>query len=160
VLLWFGPDRLYRPMGSVLYNRVFPVGGFLLVATVLLVSATWALPLDVLSGVTGLLLRLSAFKLQGRRLVSSVCGGTALTAALHFGSLDGWPALVFPYLWEDDTEFAREYSAIGFWRVRPGMSEAEVIALTVSRSSVMRFQTILTKKVGGGVAVLIAKTTD
>jgi hypothetical protein len=131
VLLSFGPDRLCRALGSSLYNQVFPNGGFFLVATVLLLGAIWALPLGLLSAVAALLLRLSAaFKPSGRqRLVASLCAGLTLTLALHGGSLDGWPALAFPYLWADDTEFAANYSAMGFRRVRAGMTPAEVLRL-------------------------------
>jgi hypothetical protein len=121
VLLSFGPDRLYRAFGARLYNLVFPNGGFFLVATILLLGAIWALPLGLFSAGTALLLRLSgAFKPSGlRRLVASLCGSFALTLVLHCWSLDGWPALVFPYLWADDTEFAANYSAWDFAACAP-----------------------------------------
>jgi hypothetical protein len=130
VLLWFGPDRLHHSLGDRLYNSLFPNGGFLLLLGMLLVVAIWALPLAAFGGLSAMVLRLLPRRAPGHRLVlrALLLGATA-TALLHLGSLDGWPDLTYPYLLGDDTEFAPGYSAVGFWRVRAGMTPDEVVSL-------------------------------
>jgi len=130
VLLWFGPDRLYRALGGTVYNSVFPNGGIFLPLTIVLMAMVWALPVGVLSGLTAILLRLAAPTLDRRRMVIvSGLAGITFTLVVHFSSLDGWPASAFPYLWGDDTEFAPTYSPLGFWQVRVGMTPERVVAL-------------------------------
>jgi hypothetical protein len=51
-----------------------------------------------------------------------------MLGSLHVVLWDGWPFTAFGLLGLDDTEYATGYSALGFLRVRPGMTEAEVLS--------------------------------
>ena len=62
-----------------------------------------------------------------------VIAGTVATIVLlltvHCLTLDGLDGFVFKSLTPDDTQFASNYSALGFWRVRNGMTPQQVKSL-------------------------------
>jgi hypothetical protein len=62
-----------------------------------------------------------------RRVVVAMAFGLGLMAVLHVGLLDGWPWSLMPLFGLDDTEWAPNYSTIGFLSVRRGMTEQEVL---------------------------------
>ena len=129
VLLAFGPDRLHAALGAGAYNRIFPPGGFTLLLSILVLGVVWAIPFGLFFvGVAGMARWVAPRKPLRWRLRAAAAVAVPLTAALHFGSLDGWPWAAFPYVVGDDTHFAPGYSALGFWNVRAGMTAEDVVA--------------------------------
>jgi hypothetical protein len=128
VLLAIGPDRLYQMLGTRLYNSVFPVGGFALLLSLVYAILAWGIPFAIAGGVAAAVLKLAVGR-QPRRRRIRIAGAFALltTAALPFVLFDGWPDPLAAIAFGDDTEFAPGYSALGFLRVRPGMSSDEVV---------------------------------
>jgi hypothetical protein len=128
-LLALGRDRPYSLLGTRLYNTIIASGGFPALLTAAAVALAWGLPAVVVGTMLWFMLRVAVPQMSARRKGwTAAIGAGVLMCALHMFSLDGWPWLAMPYLEADDTEFAPTYSAVGFWRVRPGMTYDEVLA--------------------------------
>jgi len=69
--------------------------------------------------------------LLGRNRVPVVLIALFLSAFIagHAISLDGIDGMLFQAAFDDGSEWAPGYSALGFWRVRRGMTPDEVLAL-------------------------------
>jgi hypothetical protein len=61
--------------------------------------------------------------------VSLSCSPRVVVSAAHAVSLDGVSGTLWSLAFEDTTEYAPQYSALGFWRVRKAMTERQVAAL-------------------------------
>ena len=131
VLLCFGHNRLYALLGQRLYNALFPGGGFDLLLTIALYGlVVWATPLVAFGALAlGSLRLLTPHWRTATRMRASAVAAVLLTAALPVVLLDGWPASLWSLSVEQDTEYARTYSAVGFWVLRPGMTQERVLAL-------------------------------
>jgi len=129
VLLYFGSSRLYTYLGGALYNALFPVGGFNLVLSLGVLALVWGAPVLVFGLLAGGLSVLVAPRWpRGSRARRSLMAGVVLTAALPWVSLDGWPDPLLPLVFEEDTEYAPTYDALGFWKIRRGMTPQEALA--------------------------------
>lgn len=126
-LLLLGPERLVTLLGGRLYNLLVPAGGFTFLILLALAAAVWLVPFGMALFSTSWALRLVPRLTRPRRLWLSAVAACGVTLSLPFVMLDGWPWALMPLAWEDDTEFAQGYSALGFWLVTVGMSPDEVL---------------------------------
>ena len=85
----------------------------------------WSLFYGALLTLTHLMARSAA---RGTRTRLAGVGAVVLTALLAVLPLDGWPGVLLRLTLGEDTEFAADYSAFGFWSVREGMTTDEVVA--------------------------------
>jgi hypothetical protein len=127
-VVFIGPQRLHAVLGERVYNALVPPGGFPMLVFIGLAVGVWVVPFAAAFGVIWLLLRAFPHATRRRRAWAAAVVAAGVTVALPFIMLDSWPWALMPLVWEDDTEFAPGYSALGFWLVRPGMSRAEVVA--------------------------------
>lgn len=64
-----------------------------------------------------------------RRTIIRLALTLGVFTAVHAMSLDGLDGLLLRAMFGDGSEWSASYSALGFWRVRRGMTAAEVLAL-------------------------------
>jgi hypothetical protein len=114
-------------LGEVAYNALIPIGGFPLLLMIAIGAAVWIVPFGIAFVGASVLLRYCGLTRRSRLSTAAVLA-TLLTLSLPFVMLDGWPWSLVRFAWEDDTEFAPGYSAVGFRLVRVGMSPAEGVA--------------------------------
>ncbi len=122
----YGAQGLFEALGQDLYNSWIPGGGFTLFGFIATVALIWALPVGVFFAASWWVSRLvlPALELKRRRLAVGVAA-VALTSVMHLASFDSWPWMLASLI--NDTEFAEDYTAPGFWRVTPGMTEEDVL---------------------------------
>ncbi len=126
-VLVLGPKRLVGLLGETAYNALIPVGGLPLLFLVAMAAAAWVVPFCVAYVAVSVFLHICGLGRRSR-LWAAALVAAGVTLSLPFVMLDGWPWELMQVAWEDDTEFAPTYSALGFSLVRVGMSPAEVVA--------------------------------
>jgi hypothetical protein len=130
VLLYFGPDRLYALLGGKAYNALFPMGGFVLLASLYVLFVIWGAPVALFAGIAAGALYLVAPRQRVRwRLGTAAVAGVIMTGALPVVLLDGWPDTLFGFVLYEDTQYSRTYTTSGFRRVRVGMTPEHVLAV-------------------------------
>ena len=80
----------------------------------------------VLLPTAALIALLLSLRLRWKHVALMGLACLALLVSFHALTLDGLDGLVFKLVTPDDTQLAARYSAIGFWRVREGMTPAAV----------------------------------
>jgi hypothetical protein len=122
-----GPLRLDHALGDAVYNRVFAAGS---PVALLLVAATWSPLILLCAGIAYVpVRRLRRPVSQRARLTLLACLTLALVVASNATLLDGWEGTAISLVFGHDTQYAAGYTALGFFRVQPGMTEAEVVRL-------------------------------
>jgi hypothetical protein len=130
LLFSVGPDALSARLGIRLYNALFPLGGFNLIFLAAVVVLVWGGPFALVAISLGWLLAKVRRRWPRRiRLAVAVLAAIGVTASLPALLLDGWPDPLWALVLGDDTEYAPQYSALGYWRIRPGMTQDDVLRL-------------------------------
>ena len=117
-------NQLHGLLGDYLYNTLFP--GTIVVS--MLILLVWA-PLTILVSAAVYLL-IGVFSLRDdrpKRILASLLSSITIAIVMHLAVLDGWPGTLAAWTLGHDTEYAPGYSPFGFWSVRIGMTEAEVV---------------------------------
>jgi hypothetical protein len=126
-VLLLGPERLFRLLGEAAYNALIPTGGFPLLVLMAVGAVVWIIPFCVAFAAVSVLLSVCSLTRRSRLWAAAVLAA-GLTLSLPLIMLDGWPWALMRLAWEDDTQFAPGYSAVGFSLVSVGMTPAEVVA--------------------------------
>jgi hypothetical protein len=128
VLVGVGADRLRATLGEPAYNAIVVMGVLNLLALCFFLMVIW-LPLFGFGYFATWLITRTAARLSSKRRALVALGGSVLIAAVvQFTLLDGWfGTLVDLTSAGDDTSSAADYSALGFWSVRAGMTQQRVL---------------------------------
>jgi hypothetical protein len=126
LLATLGPRALYDALGEPLYNRVIAGGGLGGVLGLVLWAGAFALPFAFAYRVSLPILD-RVRRVPGHPTDSAAIAGLLFVGTLHFLSIDGWPTWALVATFGDDTEFAPDYSSLGFWSVEAGDDRLHVL---------------------------------